>query len=163
MYTNFGLKFLWNYNEASVGMVSQNLSLCTGNSTILIDSIMEIEEQYAKMLFTEAGYSTYDILKSIDDITFSCYFTALETYLAYGLYINTMTDWKKLLYNVTHNLGSVYDLTEELVYRIMDWDTEYKKEFFWSRTGTICGSLFQDFFEDPVNYYPFDPTTVRED
>ena len=45
MYTNFGLKFLWNYNEASVGMVSQNLSLCTGNSTILIDSIMEIEEQ----------------------------------------------------------------------------------------------------------------------
>ena len=120
MYTNYAVKFLWSYNQASVGMVSRNLSLCSGNSTIMIDNVLEIKNQYEQLLFTEAGYSTYEILKSIDDITFSCYFTALETYMAYGLYVETMTDANKLLFNITHNLGSIYDLVEEFVYRMMD-------------------------------------------
>ena len=74
-----------------------------------------------------------------------------------------MVSGNKLLYNITHNLGSLYDLIEELTYRIMDWEEEKLNLFFWVRTGTIAGSIFQNVFEDPVNYYPFDPNTVRED
>jgi len=69
-----------------------------------------------------------------------------------------MSDAQKLLYNLTHNLGSIYDLVEEFIYRIQDFENEKMNNFFWSRSGTICGALFQDIFEDPVDYYPFDPT-----
>lgn len=149
---------MWAYNMASVGMVSGNLSLCTGNSTVLYDKSLLIKSQYENALYTDAGFSTYRILQSIDPIVFSCYFTTLETYLAYGLYIETMSDAQKLLYNLTHNLGSIYDLVEEFIYRIQDFENEKMNNFFWSRSGTICGALFQDIFEDPVDYYPFDPT-----
>jgi hypothetical protein len=54
----------------------------------------------------------------------------------------TAQDPKKISYNVLHNLGSIYDLTEEVIYRINDWDYEYTKEFFWQRNGTIFGTLF---------------------
>jgi hypothetical protein len=97
------------------------------------------------------------VLKSIDPIVFSCYYTIFEYYLALGLYVDTISDFNKLLYNLTHNLGPIYDMVEEFVYRMMDAKEEWKRGFFWHRSGTILGSLFQFVLEDPENYYPFDP------
>jgi len=48
-------------------------------------------------------------------------------------------------------------MVEEFVYRMMDAKEEWKRGFFWHRSGTILGSLFQFVLEDPENYYPFDP------
>lgn len=62
--------------------------------------------------------ATYKILKSIDPIVFSCYFSLFEYYMALTLYATTIKEWHKLLFNFTHNLGNIYDLIEELVYRI---------------------------------------------
>jgi len=48
-------------------------------------------------------------------------------------------------------------MIEEFIYRMIDAKEDYKSGFFWDRSGTIIGTLFQSIFEDPINYYPFDP------
>jgi len=58
------------------------------------------------------------VLKSIDPIVFSCYYTLFEYYMAMGLYAATLIDVNKLLYNLVHNLGNIYDMTEELIHRM---------------------------------------------
>jgi len=66
----------------------------------------------------------------------------------------------KLLYNMAHNLGSIYDLTEEAVYKIIDFSSLWDSKEYWARMGLILGTNFQNIFEDPINYYPFDPENV---
>jgi len=46
-----------------------------------------------------------------------------EYYIALGIYVDTLTDPMKLSYNFVHNLGSIYDLTEELVWRSADFES----------------------------------------
>lgn len=99
-------------------------------------------QEYKQELYSEAGISTYRVLKSIDPIVFSCYYTVFEYYLAMGLYVGTLTSWNKLLYNLTHNMGPIYDMIEEFVHRMMDAKNEWKRSFFWERSGKILGSLF---------------------
>ncbi len=62
------------------------------------------------------------MIKTIDPIFFSCYYAFFEYYIAFRVYGNTITDINKILYNIFHNLGKIYDLTEEAVYRIIDWE-----------------------------------------
>lgn len=38
----------------------------------------------------------------------------------------------------------------------MDIKESYEDVEYWARMGTIIGTDFQNIFEDPVNYYPFD-------
>jgi hypothetical protein len=76
----------------------------------------EYEDEY----YAEAGRSTYDILKSIDPILTSCYFSTFEYYVAIEKYKATASSLNKLTYNIAHNLGSIYDLTEEGIYRSKD-------------------------------------------
>lgn len=94
----------------------------------------------------------------MDPIVFSCYYTVFEYYLAMGLYINTISDWNKVFYNIAHNLGKIYDMVEEFIYQSIDFKSLYKKTEYWQRLGFLAGSLFQAFLEDPKNYYPFDPS-----
>ena len=35
-------------------------------------------------------------------------------------YASTLTNANKLLFNIVHNLGNIYDLIEEVVFRIKD-------------------------------------------
>jgi hypothetical protein len=85
-----------------------------------LDKSLAVWDLIQNYEFAEAVMSTYNIFKSIDPIVFSCYFSSFEYYLALTMYSQTLRDWHKLLFNLTHNLGNVYDLTEELVYRITD-------------------------------------------
>lgn len=109
---------IWAANLASVGQVSGNMSICEANTTTFINQSMSIEGLYQEEEIAEAGIATYKILKSVDGILFSCYYTTFEYYLALGLYIETLTDANKLLFNLAHNLGAIYDLTEEMIYRL---------------------------------------------
>lgn len=77
------------------------------------------------MYFAEAGYSTYQILKSFDPIIFSCYYSLFEYYIALEIYKDTGKDIKKLTYNLAHNLGNIYDLTEEGIIRSIDFMDVY--------------------------------------
>ena len=77
------------------------------------------------------------------------------------LYTGTISDVRKLGYNLVHNCGKVYDLTAELIYRCIDWDTQLTTLIFWQRAGYILGANFQAIFEDPKNYYAIDPYNIQ--
>lgn len=147
---------MWNLNEASVGQVSGNLTMCQSNASVLYFNSMGVKGEYEDGYYAEAGYSTYEILKSVDPIIFSCYYSLFEYYIALEIYRETGKDINKLTYNFAHNLGSIYDMTEEAIYRSADIEEVYDDVEYWARMGTIVGSNFQNIFEDPVNYYPFD-------
>jgi hypothetical protein len=38
-----------------------------------------------------------------------------------GLYVNTISDWNKVFYNIAHNLGMIYDMTEEFIYKSVNF------------------------------------------
>ena len=75
-----------------------------------------------------------------------------EYYKALEVYIATLLDLNKLLYNFMHNLGSIYDLVEESYWRIMDFSKQGDTSAFWARMGFIAGSNFHNLFEKPRNY-----------
>jgi len=75
----------------------------------------------------------------------------------------TATDANKVAYNLIHNLGMIYDLTEEGIYRSMDWEYNRYNYLYWRRMGFICGTNFHHTLEDPRNYYRVDPRVYEED
>ena len=85
-YTRLGIVAFWSSQKASVGKTAKNLTICTGNVTILIDKSLAVWGLIQNYEFAEAVLSTYKILKSIDPIVFSCYFTTVEYYLALTTY-----------------------------------------------------------------------------
>jgi hypothetical protein len=141
--------------------VSGNLSLCSGNGTVIYNKSLGVVDEYSNAQYGLAGNSTYNILKSVDPFIFSCYYTTFEYAIAIELYTQTAYDYQKLLYNVAHNLGSIYDLTEEMVYKIMNFNDLWDSKEYWQRMGLIMGTNFQNVLEDPINYYPFDPSDVN--
>lgn len=118
--------------------------------------------EYRDEYYAEAGRSTYDILKSIDPILTSCYFSVFEYYVAIEEYKATARSINKLAYNFAHNLGSIYDLTEEGIRRSADFENQKKEQEYYARMGLILGSNFQSIFEDPKNYYKRDPNNPYE-
>lgn len=154
-YSELGTAFIWNLNAASVGQISGNFSICQGNLSVFYNSSTIVYEEYADQYYAEAGYSTYYILQSVDPIIFSCYYSLFEYYIALQIYQETGKDIKKLGYNFAHNLGNIYDMTEEGIIRSIDFMDVYQDPEYWARMGTIIGSDFQNIFEDPVNYYPY--------
>ena len=61
------------------------------------------------------------ILYSVDGIYTACYYMVFEYLIALQVYVETLIDINKLLYNFLHNAGSMYDLTEEAYFRIADF------------------------------------------
>lgn len=161
LYLTYAWEFVWAANQASIGEVAGNLTLCTGNATQLYNRSQEIQGLYEDELFAEGGQATYIILKSIDPIVFSCYYSGFEYWIAIQIYFATISDFNKLLYNFTHNLGNIYDLSEEAIFRFYDIELEGESISYWKRMGFIFGKNFQNMFEDPKNYYPFDPETHK--
>jgi hypothetical protein len=131
LYFEFAWEFLWALNEASIGQVAGNLTLCTGNATTLYNRTQEIGGMYESILLAEGGQATYEVLKSVDPIVYSCYFSGFEYWVAIQIYFATTSDFNKLLYNFTHNLGNIYDLTEEAIFRFYDFEYEGETHKFW--------------------------------
>ena len=65
-----------------------------------------------------------------------------EYYIALNIYSDTLTDPNKLLYNFVHNLGSIYDLSEEFFWRSRDFENQGNTRFYWMRMGYIWGANF---------------------
>ena len=75
-----------------------------------------------------------------------------EYYLGINLYFAVMTDVWMVLYNFLHNLGSIYDLCEEMYYMIWDFEARWDSLWYWGRLGFLVGSNFHNMFEYPRNY-----------
>jgi len=74
---------------------------------------MDIWKLYRDFKFRSAGFSTSTMLRQVDVLFFSCYVMFFEYAKALEHYLDTLKDINKLLYNVTHNMGNIYDLTVE--------------------------------------------------
>lgn len=62
--------------------------------------------------------------------------------MALNLYGETAADGNKMLYNVAHNLGSIYDLTEEATAKLGNFTEEWNSDIYWKRLGIIVGTNF---------------------
>ena len=124
MFTKFAFVFLFNANQASVGQIAGNITQCQSNITVFYNASTGVVGEYQDEYYAEAGRSTYEILKSIDPILTSCYFSIFEYYVAIEEYKATASSLSKLTYNLAHNLGSIYDLTEEGIKRSYDIETQ---------------------------------------
>ena len=99
--------------------------MCINKGEKFYHDLTMIDAHYKNYMFAEAGTSTYFVLKTIDPLVFSCYFAVFEYSDSLDLYRQTLKDFNKLLYNTVHNMGNVYDLTEEGIKRMIDYETEY--------------------------------------
>lgn len=82
---------------------------------MLYNETTDIWKLYRDFKFRPAGYSTYTMIKQVDVLFFSCYVMFFEYVEALEKYVDTLTDVDKLLYNLTHNAGNIYDLTVEAI------------------------------------------------
>lgn len=41
-YTRLGIVFTWSLNQASIGQIAGNLTICAGNATNIIDNSLEV-------------------------------------------------------------------------------------------------------------------------
>lgn len=121
-YTEFTTLFLWEVQASTIGQISGNLSICQNNTLNVYKNSLGVYNKYSQDEFDEAGNSTYSILFSVDQIYTGCYYMFFEYYKALEVYIGTLIDINKLLYNFMHNLGSIYDLCEESYWRIYDFN-----------------------------------------
>ena len=64
-----------------------------------------------------------------------------------------------LLYNFCHNLGNVYDLTEEGIKRSIDFEHNWSDPEFWARIGFILGANVQNIFERPDGWHDYNEAT----
>jgi hypothetical protein len=60
----------------------------------------------------------------VDGIYTACYYMFFEYIVALQEYVATATDITKLFYNLLHNAGSMYDLGEEMYFRIADFSNQ---------------------------------------
>lgn len=161
MWVEYGGVFVLEAQDATIGAVSGNLSDCQGNVTATSGQLKKIQDEYDTEQYAQAGYTTHGVLSTADPIIFSCFFSIFEYSDALSGYISTMSDFKKLSYNVAHNLGNIYDLTEEGIYRSMKWSQGiWLTRDYWARMGFIFGANFQNLFEDPEEYYYVDPNKI---
>ena len=77
---------------------------------------------------------------------------AFEYVFAVEEYITVLLNFDMLLYNFMHGAGRMYDLFEEMYFRIVDWETQLDTLIFWERMGEISGELFHNLFKYPDNF-----------
>ena len=70
--------FGYNFLDASIGTSSPNASVCRGNITIFTLSINEIQDFIYFQKFDHARESIRNLFKSVDPITFACYYSLFE-------------------------------------------------------------------------------------
>lgn len=89
-------------------------------------------------VFDEATVTIHQMLKAIYPVSFACYYSVFEFIIIGKDYFMTIQDWRKVLYNVIHNLGNLYDNIEELVDKFTNINED--KLAWWSRIGFLFGN-----------------------
>ncbi len=98
-------KFSYGLLNASVGTSSFNSHKCTKNLDLSKKYIDKLGLEFDSYLFEIAAVTIKDFLKTIHPIYSTCYQSIFEYRTGFLNYISTLSDAKKLLYNLVHNLG----------------------------------------------------------
>ena len=94
------------------------------------------------------------ILVAFYPTTFACYYSTFEFVQIATDYIETIFTWRKLLFNVVHNLGNIYDCTIDLI-DVFRFSSPDEREY-WQRIGRNSGTIVYDLAYKPGDFDPYE-------
>jgi hypothetical protein len=73
-------------------------------------------------------------------------------------YYDTVSDPRKITYNIIHNLGNIYDDTTALI-EIFRYGN-YTERVYWQSIGYYTGDVIHQIGYKPEDYEPYTPPVV---
>ena len=104
--------FSTGFVNASFGDASPNSAICQTNITRIIGhsrSFLKEIRNGTEPALAEAVVSFEEVLESVHPITFSCYESVFEFGNTADYYMETLSNFSKVSYNLIHKLGDIYD------------------------------------------------------
>lgn len=92
-------------------------------------------------------------MQSVNPIAFSCYFSGFEYYQVLVDYFHTIMDVNKLVYNLFHNAGSIYDTVTDLIDLFRYGDSGQR--YYWKTIGNSVGHLLKQISYKPKDFDPY--------
>lgn len=93
------------------------------------------------------------MIQSVHPIAFACFFSGFEYYQILLDYFYTIIDVNKLIYNIFHNAGRVYDAVTDLIDTFRFEDPGLRG--YWTNIGWNIGLMINQISYKPENYDPF--------
>jgi len=91
---------------------------------------------------------------AVNPIAFSCYSSLFEFLTIFKHYIATVQDWRKLTYNLIHNLGKIYDNIDDLI-DLFSSNFSVNNDNVWKHSGYLIGDTINQIAYKPTNYDPY--------
>ena len=157
--------FSTGFVNASFGDVSPNSAICQTNITRIVGhsrSFVKEVKNGTEPELAKATVSFENILGSVHPITFSCYESVFEFGETADSYMETLSDFGKVSYNLIHKLGDIYDtifyLTrhQETMSTLNDMTTAEAANW-WFKLGIYYGTLSYLLLYSPEEIDPYDP------
>ena len=104
------------------------------------------------------GATLKRMVQSIDPITQACYFSGFEYYQILLDYVLTTIDVNKLVYNIFHNAGKIYDAATDLIDNFRFNDPGFRS--YWQRIGNDIGLVVNQISYKPQDYDPYTKKTT---
>lgn len=151
--------------NASLGSTTTQAGICTSNITRIVQHSQDFRNYIrdgTPEAYNQSAVSFENVLGSIHPITYSCFMAFNDLSTSEGGYAGTITDFRKLSYNMIHEMGKIYDtfyymqkhqqkygeVKEGTAFEITDW---------WFKTGIYYGTVTYLIFYTPDEVSPFDP------
>lgn len=161
------MDYSWNLmnglTNASFGQSTPNMTVCHGNITVLMNSTLSLATQFKTFEAIDDLNATAlhveNILGSAHPLTYSCYFGGIEYYNTTMDYVATFKDWQRVLYNLIHKLGPLYDTIYYTVQHHKNYKTtEFEARGLWFlKIGLYYGTVFHLMFYSNETFEPYDP------
>ena len=96
----------------------------------------------------ESAVSFEGILASVHPITFSCYRSFFEYGAASEQYVSTISNWRRMSYNMIHKAGKIYD-TIFFLYLHHEADiseySDFELDLYYYKMGIYYGTVINLF------------------
>jgi hypothetical protein len=112
-----------------------------------------LSTQFQLSLYDRMGATLRRIMQSVNPIAFACWYSGFEYFQVLEDYFDTISDVDKLVYNLFHNAGGIYDTTTDLVELFRYGDSGDRA--FWQKIGNSAGYLLKAISYKPKNFDPF--------
>jgi len=139
--------------NSSIAISSKNSSICLGNLTQFNQSTSLLATQFQLSLYDKMGATLRRIMQSVNPIAFACWYSGFEYFQVLEDYFDTISDVDKLVYNLFHNAGGIYDTTTELVELFRFGDSGDRA--YWQKIGNSAGYLLKAISYKPKNFDPY--------
>lgn len=90
-------------------------------------------------LYEVMGDTIASMLEAVDPVAQGCYASIFDFYDIAIDYYDTISDPRKLAYNMVHNLGQIYDDTNAII--MMFRYPDYESRSFWKKVGYYSGDI----------------------